>query len=521
MDWKIARDPFYRGLFERFGQAFIDEAGWFADTATSDAPLDDVRWLTTPTTLIQRNLSRLGAQLVDAAGSRPAVLICTGSFCPVHVGHLELMASARAAVEAAGFSVVGGYLSPGHDEYLRLKLGDAALSPSHRLELCGLAVADSDWLMVDPWEALGCAVAVNFTDVVARLEAYLAHHVGPDITVFYVCGADNARFALTFAERGHCVVAGRAGSTAVLDRYREHPLLRDNDRVLWAARAHEGSSTRAREGDTSVVPAAIRERLHPRRPERLTLRIEAAELAWPGREQAWADTCAGLCALLERCFAVERIAQADQRAPVGLPTISLDPFTPGDHPLALSRLFDLGGTTPRGHTTRPGAPPLAEQLAAIPPGRYHLFDDDQCSGATLRFATALLPAGVVAAEVSTLLGRGPGTPREIADARDFVLGSRDGGLVLTLPNGSLGRAPYLLPYVDPAARCSVPAEQALGFSAAVWQLNVEFFAGSGLVVADLPSPARRTMLTAGFTDETPLVTVCAWHRDQLAALLRE
>ena len=335
-----------------------------------------------------------------------------------------------------------------------------------------------------------------------------------------MCGGDNARFALAFTERGGCVVAGRPAPQAVLEGYRQHPLLRDNRRILWAAKAHTGSSTRAREGDASVVPAAIRDQLRARRPEHLSLRLESAELAWPGREQAWQRLCQDLGAIFERHFELERILQAGQRAPRGLPTISLDPFTPGDHQLQLSRLFDLGGYTQRGPITRPGAPALADQLTVIPPGRYHLFDDDQCSGATLRFAARSLPERAVVAEVSTLLGRGPGTPaREVADARDFVLGSRDGGLVLTLPGGAIGRAPYLLPYVDPAARCSVPADQALEFSAALWGLNVEFFRDSQLTVAELPTPARLTMRAAGFEDGEALVEVCAWHRDRVIALL--
>jgi nicotinic acid mononucleotide adenylyltransferase len=511
MHWKIARDRYYRGLYQRFGQAFIDEAGFFHDTSTTDAGLDDLRWLSTPTTHLHRNL--------DAAPSRPAVLVCTGAFCPVHTGHLELMESARTAVEAAGYRVVGGYLSPGHDEYLRLKLGDAALSPSHRLALCGRAVADSDWLMVDPWEALGCAVAVNFTDVVARLETYLQQHVRSDITLFYVCGADNARFALTFVERGHCVVAGRAGSQAQLSTYREHPLVRDLDRIVWSPKPHTGSSTQARSGDASVVPAAIRDHLGDHRPSRLSLRLEGPEVVWPGHEQAWARFRAGLCAIFEGHFELERVDQGSQRAPRGLATISLDPLTAGDHQLALSRLFDLGGYVQRGQTARPGTPDLAEQLATIPPGRYHLFDDDQCSGSTLQRAARSMPADVVIAEVSTLLGRPLGSePREIADARDFLLGSRDGGLVVTLPDGALGRAPYLLPYVDPAPRCSVPADQVLEFSTAVWTLNLEFFRGSSLAVSDLPGPARQTLRVAGFGDRTSLASVCTWHLDRLAAL---
>ena len=50
------------------------------------------------------------------------------------------------------------------------------------LRLCAEAVAGSDWLSVDPWESMHRRVSVNFTDVAARLRAYLRAHVDPRVT---------------------------------------------------------------------------------------------------------------------------------------------------------------------------------------------------------------------------------------------------------------------------------------------------------------------------------------------------
>jgi nicotinamide mononucleotide adenylyltransferase len=47
------------------------------------------------------------------------------------------------------YQVVGGFLSPVSDEYKKPGLERS----SHRLEMCRLAVADSDWLEVDDWES--------------------------------------------------------------------------------------------------------------------------------------------------------------------------------------------------------------------------------------------------------------------------------------------------------------------------------------------------------------------------------
>lgn len=500
MHWKIDRDPFYRPLLEAHGLALVREAGFFEDTADVPAPLDDLDTLCTPTTRITENLA--------AAPPRPAVLVCTGSFCPVHAGHLAMMEAARRAAEAAGFSVVGGYLSPGHDEYITLKLGAEALSASRRLALCGAAVSESDWLMVDPWEALHRDVAVNFTDVIARLTAYLHHHLRPDLAVFYVCGGDNARFALSFATRGRCIVVGRPGSEQAIARYRCHPLLADPERFLWADARHGGSSTAARRGDHSVLPGAVAARLDRERPTALTLRLEDAAVAW-GRVEALRAFQAGLLALLRRHFDVRAVRLADQRIPPSrFPVISLDPMLPGDLNLAVSRRFDLGGATRRGHTARPDAPPLAEQCAALPAGEHVLFDDDICTGGTVRFVRAQLPERVRIVGTRHLAVAGPPQERrEIADSRDFLLGSTAGGLVVVLPDGTLGRAPYALPCVDPGARASIPAAHIHTFSHAVWQLNAAFFEGSGLTVADLPPAAGRLVRCAGWRDADTLEAV--------------
>src|SRR5689334_3025389 len=115
MHWKLRRDPYFSRVYEQHGELAVWEAGFFLDTDEEDASLADVDWLCTPRP--RRAIT----------GERPVVLLSTGGFCPVHDGHLAMMEAARAAAEQAGFDVIGGYLSPGHDEYLRMKCGSSAI----------------------------------------------------------------------------------------------------------------------------------------------------------------------------------------------------------------------------------------------------------------------------------------------------------------------------------------------------------------------------------------------------------
>ncbi len=514
MTWKLERDVFYNDLAKQHGRAFVEEAGFFEDTASADAPLENVRLLCTPLGRAASNLAR--------AARPPAVLLCTGAYCPVHPGHVELMELARARVEQAGFSVIGGYLSPGHDEYLRLKLNDDATSAQQRLTECALAVRDSDWLDVDPWEALYCRVAVNFTDVLRRLGAYLDAHLGHQVTPFYAFGGDNARFSLTFAQRGHAVVVGRPGYADRFQHYRAHALNRYNPRVLWAESALEHSSTAIRETELQRNP-----RLRQEHPTHLSLRCEDASVA-PGPPVAWRDFQQALVGLLRKWFVVE-LRTPDERQLVLEPsTISLDPLTRAECTIAISRLFELGGYAQKGYTARPGSPPLATQLSQIPPGVYDVLDDDASTGGTLSHVASLLWAKhspdlepgrsrsiTIQHETARVRADAGAERREIADSRDFLLGADHAGLVMTLGPDALVRGIYAYPYVDPTARCSIPASEALEFSIAIWRLNETFHASTQNTVDDLNTPQRALLLRAGFGPTEPLSAVCRWHANQL------
>ena len=235
---------------------------------------------------------------------------------------------------------------------------------------------------------------------------------------------------------------------------------------------------------------------------------------------AWRRFQDGLQAELAARATVRPVALGAQTAalpPGPARTISIDPMLPGEVDLGVSRLFDLGGYRALGHVARPGTPPLDRQLAAIPAGRWTLRDDDRATGSTVRFVTEHLPPGVTLDATTFALHPDPGA--EVADSRDFLLGTDDGGLVVALPDGSVGRAPYLLPYVDPAVRSGLPGGDAVAFSLAVWELNAAVFAPTPLTVADLPAPTARTLACAGFTPGTLLADVARRHAATLRSLL--
>nr|POF17852.1 nicotinamide/nicotinic acid mononucleotide adenylyltransferase 2 [Quercus suber] len=81
----------------------------------------------------------------------PLVLIACGSFSPITFLHLRMFEmAADYARFNTNFEVVGAYLSCVGDAYKKTGLVKA----DHRVNMCNLAVQQSSWISVDPWEAL-------------------------------------------------------------------------------------------------------------------------------------------------------------------------------------------------------------------------------------------------------------------------------------------------------------------------------------------------------------------------------
>ncbi|KAM7204924.1 hypothetical protein V8F20_003386 [Naviculisporaceae sp. PSN 640] len=86
-------------------------------------------------------------------GKIPLVLVACGSFSPITFLHLRMFEMASDFVRFnTDFEVCAGYLSPVSDAYKK-----AGLAAGHdRVNMCSSAVAQSSWLMVDPFETVNC-----------------------------------------------------------------------------------------------------------------------------------------------------------------------------------------------------------------------------------------------------------------------------------------------------------------------------------------------------------------------------
>jgi phosphoglycolate phosphatase-like HAD superfamily hydrolase len=231
----------------------------------------------------------------------------------------------------------------------------------------------------------------------------------------------------------------------------------------------------------------------------------------------------------------------------------MDPLINHNIPVvAVSRGYYLGGRTTFGLTHRPDSKPLDEQLrAAVPKGsEVNLVEDDVFTGGSIRqmaqryedhgkirrvvpgiqvgSPSHLENSGIAVLPVvryQTVDGTDPVQEGriELDDPRDFLVGSS--GLVVQLPSGKNGRAPYVLPFVSPAERASVDPSMEEEFSQSVLAASRRFFqelearCGRRIELGDVEPAFVDTMRELlGLDTHMPMVDVidfCFMHMREL------
>lgn len=527
--WKVLRDPHYAELYTDAGSVpALYEAGFFVDRLKSE-DVDSLNMveqdLTTPYHKIVHNL--LTAPKDDG---NPVVLVTTGGFSPIHYGHLSMMETAKNALEQQGRTVVGGYFSPSHDHYVNEKYGgEAKLSASHRIHLAHEVTDESDWLMVDPWEASYVPTDVNFTDVIRHLKSYLNHHLpSPDVDVMYVSGADNAGFArvLQYMDGGVCVSRGSQFNR--LPPVFTYEGIADNPNLLFVpsdAPESEFSSSKVRQWKPLLMPKRASETYFRWRmntmsedgdilppPQHFIVRDDgewSLQQYFPGGlpekvQESLENFRQGIAVAIEtafrdvdlpdepldvdvKYFSLEEQQRLVDELAASRAMLNMDACTNGgDRGINFSRLFELCDAQLRPHDLipRPGFPSLEEQVSQIAPGDYLFLDDDIASGSTLNHLMGLLPEGINVTAIRTLFNECRRQHKEnnvhevsdIVDLKDYIMGGYGSGLVVSSPDRrQVARAPYMLPFVSGYSRATIPLSSMMSFSAECWRLNSELF----------------------------------------------
>lgn len=495
---KLAMEPFYKDFPD---QSLLDDAGYFEDSnqwninyrVHTDIPC-------TPTKFLSHN----EAQGRLDAGTKPrCILLSTGAHCPMHLGHIDMMEAAKEELTRNGYNVLGGYLSPGHDEYIKQKTGDQWIPIGERIQYATSLIRDHRWLAIDPWEGVFAPGAVNFTTVAYRLRQYINKwYQDPEgITIFMVWGADNARFAQAFMfhkgkDKYGTVIVGRPGYD---DRIGIYGHLKN---VYVTEGTNSMSSTEIRKnGFKHTLADQVQLRVSTVKSDEVddvyydiikrdTEVINALNKSFTA---VWLNESANTYNL-SNFVPIQNILDK---------CVSLDEYCDHPYKLNISRIYDAFGQYKLGYNNRPGTPPLHKQTAAIAAEltEVYLYDDDIFTGRTMDMVESLFnvthPKVKVLGRLSITSGN---SAMEVLDARDFFAldqNNNPSGLVVSYKNKNC-RVPYIYPFVCPTTRASI--KNPLDFSIEMWTIQKKYYD------AETVMPEFYTMF--GFEPGTTMQEVC-------------
>lgn len=424
------------------------------------------------------------------------VLLCTGSFAPMHNGHLDMMAAAEKKAKELGWPVVGCYFSPSHDQYVKYKGGGqgASFSDNWRCEYAAECVENypdkqSSWL-VSPWECLGVDRPVNFTAVLHHLENYLSVQLNKKVRVVYVFGGDNADFTNVLDESSAiCVTrpgypAPETGHVALCQNTFSSTQAREEgfSPHNLQHKKHEGAYFFRDTGAWSLSAAG-----HETTPDLLKHWNEFKDSVIEGISGAYQTFSVRPSSYIVMDLQTQRtlVEQWIESSPY--PVFNLDSCTndiPGQFALNFSRVFSLDGFQKKSKDLRlrPNGIPL--NVSDLPINKVVLVDDDCCSGYTLTKAKEWLKNNeidVVDARFILEQERKWVKVFDVLDLHDFLPGSHNAGLVIEHPLGKVDRFAYVAPFVNLHHRAKIP----MGKS---WELSYHILKACRKLYAQINRP---------------------------------
>lgn len=445
---KVKQDSIYKKMLDKgFSMKDVEKAGFFIDNHTDETYVDVSKTL---------NIKCTPYLFLDST-VKPVVLVTTGSFNPIHNGHIEMMELAKKRLEKEGMNVVGGYFAPDHDEYISSKLGKHAIPFHYRMKIIldKLKELDNQWLTVDPWAGIFEPVAINFTRIICRLKAYLNLYYNKDVEIIYVCGSDHTSFSGIIHGGFRCVVINRGIEIKKEDKI-EGNFYIDNGMKL------SSTEIRKRYQYEKLTNEILLRVYDDERDERTIPLIYLFNKHFKKVNYNFFS---------DQYIEIKEIVNVNH---LSNNIISLDSDIQFKNNLSVCRNFDYFGIKQLGYTNRPGTNDLHLQLRKLKIRKnYHLYDDDSSTGGTLNFVRSELKKIGIIIESENIIIANKNKTGDIADIKDFFFdrGNNNAwsrGLVINNE-----RYPYVYPYVCPFIRSSI--EDPLSFSIDVWKINMDFF----------------------------------------------
>lgn len=446
---KYEMDRFYSSIKNKYDALEMHEAGYIKESCD---------WLEN----IDLSIDQLTLPEYSKS-TKNIVLLSTGSFAPIHEGHIEMMEQAKKRLEEEGYNVIHGYLSTSHDQYVLNKIHPYNLEAKERIKLIDKAIENTEWLTSLNWEALGVDEAINFTTVMLYLENRLKEINCEDVKVAFVFGSDNYAFSRAFEEQGIAVC---------VDRGCERTLRKVNKNTFYqSTNKHKSVSSTAKRCQNIYL---IRDDFF-----RSTKGFTQSE------HNIFIPRLQSL--IQEQNSLTKNVSVfTEDHENISIENLHLDNYVSldvyhGNHKVRCSRLFEI--------ETDQIAPKDVIFKNEKDLAFDNLFDDDSISGNTIRmleekkgerFSTKSFLINLVRDRF--FKGK---KIIDVVDARDFVLGAKEGGLYVETKNGKRFKVPYIYPFVNLTTRANIPDEKQINFTIDILKLNRAIYTSNNKSISEI------------------------------------
>lgn len=499
---KLKQDIFYYSMYQNgFSYDELKSSGWLNHDYSKKKLLD-----------VMDNQSSFIPHF--AKDGEVAIILNTGSYAPVHDGHIMMLNNVESHLKELGLIKNSiKILSPSHDKYVLTKSEDIKIwNINKRLRFLYNLVDKykDEKLMVDIWEGVYCDYPVNFTDVILKYVRDLEKQ-NIKYKIFYVFGSDNEQFLYPFdslpneyKDKFFGVCVKRDGYPTHINSQGENIIYVDNHNYSFL-KSRDLRKEKVYTEDVFVQSFYSYGGFYAVRKDNLSALSSWLGKAYDDRKQslisAYDEFHDSLKNTIHKYLKVEVLSidlEVQRKILSSVlknkKSLNLDLATNRDSsinqlPLSKGRLFN-----PASRQNKPIKMIERNDLGVfniqIPPGKYWFVDDDIASGQTFALIQdELSKIGVVFEDKLNLtesycnmIGK-EYSLFDIVDTKDFLLGTYSGGLICEY-FGSGVRVPYFANYVNLYSRASIPHSVICDFNLDILKLNRDFFRKNNFLTVD-------------------------------------
>jgi fructosamine-3-kinase/nicotinic acid mononucleotide adenylyltransferase len=175
---------------------------------------------------------KLPSPTSNAIKKKNVIFIYGGSFCPIHLNHLEVMNFVAEVLEKPpyDFEILGGYFCPSTESWIKRKLPENYLPNAYRESLLLLATEGTRWMVDRSYSSLNRR-SQNIMQAIRNV-----YDENLEITLIHICGTDSIKQNEKIVPIKYpLVVVDRPGYNdgSVWNEYLQQTTKKNKERLIW------------------------------------------------------------------------------------------------------------------------------------------------------------------------------------------------------------------------------------------------------------------------------------------------